>query len=98
MKHFSTLRFRYTAVTFLLISQVEFPNKTASLVLLPARFNKKLWIRKGSYLIVEQATEQLDSKDKARISGTIEAVLYDHDLAALQKQGCWCAPTLTRIC
>ena len=37
--------------------QVEFPDGRATLCLLPAMFHKKLWVKKGNYLVVEDAPE-----------------------------------------
>lgn len=69
-----------------LSSQVYFVDGTSSLVLLPAKFNKKLWIGKGSYLIVEQ---NRSSTDKDRITGSIDRVLHEGDVKELMKQGLW---------
>ena len=78
--------------------QVEAPDGQNSLVLLPARFNKKLWVRRGGYLIVQrqgqgaEPAKEVSGKDahKSRISGTIEAVLFAADIAELQRlDGVW---------
>jgi hypothetical protein len=76
--------------------QVEFEDGTSSLVLLPARFNKKLWIRSGTFLVVEQQSGK-ETGDKGRISGTIEDVLYKNDIDHLRRQKFWYA-SLHRDC
>lgn len=68
--------------------EVEYPAGGTGLVLLPARFNKKLWIRRGGYLIVQHQLGK-DIGSRSRISGTIESVLYPEDIAFLQEKGCW---------
>ena len=74
--------------------QVEFEDGTASLVLLPARFNKKLWIRAGTFLVVEQQLSGGEAPSgKARISGSIEDVLYKDDIDHLRRQKFWYPPS-----
>jgi len=71
--------------------EVEFEDGSASLVLLPARFNKKLWIRAGTFLVVERQPQPAGDAPagKARISGTIEDVLYKDDIDHLRRQKFW---------
>jgi probable RNA-binding protein EIF1AD len=67
--------------------QVEFPDGRTTLCLLPAKFHKKLWIKKGNYLIVEDSPEATDS----RVTGQILAVLFvDHVKQLKRMQGIWC--------
>jgi hypothetical protein len=49
--------------------------------LLPARFHKKVWIKRGSYLIIQTAEDVTD----AAITGQIEHVLNHHQVKALKK-------------
>ena len=37
--------------------QVQYPDGRQTLCLMPARFNKKLWVRRGGFLIIEDAAE-----------------------------------------
>ena len=67
--------------------QVEFAEGDQKLVLLPARFNKTIWIKKGNFLIVQQELEQ--SQSSQRIMGTIDAILDAQDIAELKKQSLW---------
>lgn len=76
--------------------EVEFEDGTASLVLLPARFNKKLWIRGGTFLVVETQPHGDAPGVKARISGTIEDVLYKDDIDHLRRNNLWPAAFETR--
>jgi probable RNA-binding protein EIF1AD len=66
--------------------QVTLPDGRNTLCLLPAKFNKKLWIRRGGYLIIDQGEQGGDN----RVTGTIAAVLYEPDVRALKKlPGVW---------
>lgn len=68
--------------------QVEFPDSRSTLCLLPAKFHKKLWIRKGSFLIVEDAPEA--SSEGHRVTGFVAAVLYaDHVKQLRRMPGVW---------
>lgn len=62
--------------------QVEYPGGRTTLCLLPAKFHKKLWIKKGSFLYVE-GVEDAD----ARVTGQIVRVLYDDDVKQLKRMG-----------
>lgn len=66
--------------------QVGFPDGRRTLVLLPARFHKKLWIKRGNYLIVEESCEGGD----AAVTGQIVHVLFADDVKQLKKvPGVW---------
>ncbi|KAL4422874.1 hypothetical protein ABPG75_009071 [Micractinium tetrahymenae] len=70
------------------IIEVEFPDGRSTLCLLPAKFHKKLWIRKGSFLIVEDAPEA--SAEGHRVTGFVAAVLYaDHVKQLRRMPGVW---------
>lgn len=70
------------------IIEVEFPDSRSTLCLLPAKFHKKLWIRKGSFLIVEDAPEA--SSEGQRVTGFVAAVLYaDHVKQLRRMPGVW---------
>ena len=60
----------------------------SALVLLPARFRKKVWIKKGSYLIVEESPASRGA-GKGRISGSIESILSHEDVKDLQQRCLW---------
>ncbi|DBA81272.1 hypothetical protein WJX79_004041 [Trebouxia sp. C0005] len=56
------------------------------LCFLPAKFNKKLWIKRGGYIIVEEG--DVDVQDK--VTATIVKVLFEQDVKALKKlSGVW---------
>jgi hypothetical protein len=57
--------------------------------MMPAKFNRKLWVKRGGYLIIESSSEA--EQDKAsRVTGTICAVLYEEHIKQLKKMpGVW---------
>lgn len=61
---------------------------SSTLVLLPAKFKKKIWVKKGSYLIVEDS-QKAGKTGKSRISGSIETILSDEDVEDLLRKGLW---------
>jgi translation initiation factor IF-1 len=65
---------------------VEFPSGQQTLCLLPAKFNKKLWVKRGGFLIIESTPVDDDS----RVTGSILSVLYDEDIQELKRvPGVW---------
>lgn len=53
--------------------QVEYPSGNRTLVLIPSKYQKKLWIRRDSYVIVDEATDDVGDH---KVTGTIATVLY----------------------
>jgi probable RNA-binding protein EIF1AD len=66
------------------IVEVEFADHSTALCLIPAKFNKKLWIRRGGVLIVEKPVNEAAD---AKVTGTVIAVLYAEHLKQMQKSG-----------
>lgn len=65
--------------------EVEYPDGRSTLCLLPAKFHKKLWIKKGNYLYIEDVKES-----DSRVTGQIVRVLFEDDVKALRKiDGIW---------
>ena len=52
--------------------QVETADQRQLLCLLPARFHKKLWIRRGSFVIIREGSA---AEGEAKVTATIEAIL-----------------------
>ena len=56
--------------------------------MLPARFNKKLWVRRGGYLIVDEAADA--AAGTGAVSALIVHVLYAEGVRTLRKlPGVW---------
>ncbi len=67
------------------IMEVQFPDGKRTLCLIPARFHKKLWIKRGNYLIIENAEET-----DAAVTGQVVHVLFADHVKQLKKiQGVW---------
>ena len=82
------LLFCSRAHSFPLSKQVERPDKSTCMVLLPSRFHKKMWIKRGGFLIVRAPPEAAASG--ARLAGEVERVLYDQEVAKLKRTpGVW---------
>ena len=68
--------------------QVERPDKSTCMVLLPAKFHKKMWIKRGGFLLARLPPEATASG--AKLAGEVERVLYDQEVAELKKMvGVW---------
>lgn len=68
---------------------VELPDGHTALVILPARFHKKIWIRKGSFVIVKAVRDDVEG-DERFFTGEIVRVLLRDDvkyLKTLKKEG-----------
>ena len=55
------------------------------MVLLPAKFRKKMWIKRGGFLIIRAPPEAAASG--ARLAGEVERVLYEQEVSELKKIG-----------
>lgn len=56
---------------------------------MPAKFNKKLWVRRGGFLLIEESQAAADDRN-SRVTGTIVAVYYDDQIKQLKKMpGVW---------
>eukprot|EP00878_Enallax_costatus_P043174 GHUV01050954.1.p1 GENE.GHUV01050954.1~~GHUV01050954.1.p1 ORF type:complete len:213 (+),score=64.13 GHUV01050954.1:141-779(+) len=57
--------------------------------MMPAKFNRKLWVRRGGYLIIEPSLEG-EQDANSRVTGTICTVSYDEHIKQLRKMpGVW---------
>ncbi|KAJ5587348.1 eukaryotic translation initiation factor eIF1a-like protein [Penicillium hispanicum] len=63
---------------------IEFPDKTQMLVELPARFRSTIWIKRGSYVVVDTKTS--DERDN-KIGGEIVNIVRDEK--AWRKAAFW---------
>lgn len=69
--------------------QVEYPDGKSTLCIMPAKFNKKLWVCRGGFVVIEESKEAQDDRN-SRITGTIATVLYGDHIKVLRKmQGVW---------
>jgi hypothetical protein len=55
--------------------QVEYADGRSTLVLMPARFNKKLWVRRGGYVIIDESEEaQQDAGSRSGVGAGATAL------------------------
>ncbi|KXZ47675.1 hypothetical protein GPECTOR_33g557 [Gonium pectorale] len=67
--------------------EVEFPDGRQTLVLMPAKFNKKLWVKRGGFLLVENSEA---AEGDTKVTGSILSILYDDQIKQLRKMpGVW---------
>ena len=64
--------------------QIESALDHLDLVSLPSKFQKLLWVRRGTYVVV-----QPDSESKTKINGEIVHVLLPGDIKDLKNLGLW---------
>ncbi|KAF9314533.1 putative RNA-binding protein eif1ad [Podila horticola] len=67
------------------IHEVQFPDGAEILVNLPPKFRSLVWVKRGSYVIIEPAEEE----DKTKVAGDIAAVLFPDHIKKYKQQGIW---------
>ncbi|CAI5979129.1 unnamed protein product [Closterium sp. NIES-64] len=69
--------------------QLEDGSGTAMLCMLPAKFHRMLWLKRGSFVVADvSAAEEVD-KAGGRVRGSITAVLFDHHIKELVASNQW---------
>jgi len=71
------------------VVEVEYTNGDKILCLMPAKFRKRIWIKKGNYLIIEPFTELVKKKSDRKLKGRISHILYPEQIKYLKKIGRW---------
>eukprot|EP01087_Luapelamoeba_hula_P020211 TRINITY_DN6857_c0_g1_i1.p1 TRINITY_DN6857_c0_g1~~TRINITY_DN6857_c0_g1_i1.p1 ORF type:complete len:211 (-),score=60.69 TRINITY_DN6857_c0_g1_i1:178-810(-) len=77
------------------VLEVQYPNGEQILCLLPAKFNKTIWIKRGQYVIIEPFTELMNNKHKnkntitAKIKGRVVFILLNDHVKQFKKLGKW---------
>jgi len=74
------------------VCEVEYPNGDKILALIPAKFKNVLWIRKGSFAIVDMEAEQLYA---GKVRTTIVHLLSPDHIKDLKKLDKWPSAFLT---
>lgn len=70
------------------IVEVVRPSGEKILCLMPAKFKKTLWIKRGNYLIIEPFEEVLNKADK-KLRGRIATVLFPNHVKNIERLGLW---------
>ncbi|KAH7443938.1 hypothetical protein KP509_02G056800 [Ceratopteris richardii] len=71
------------------IIEVEDENNIATLCLLPAKFNKVLWVRRGSFVLVEGGDHEKVSEFGSKVTGIICQVLFDKQIRGMKRSQQW---------
>ncbi|KAG0051432.1 putative RNA-binding protein eif1ad [Gryganskiella cystojenkinii] len=67
------------------IHEVQFPDGEELLVNLPPKFRSLVWVKRGSYVIIQPAEEE----DKTKVAGDIAAVLFPDHIKKYKQEGIW---------
>ncbi|CAK4613297.1 hypothetical protein LEN26_006800 [Aphanomyces euteiches] len=65
--------------------EIETPEGSTGLAMLPTKYRKLIWIRRGDYLIVAGAT----GKSKGAVNYIVEHILYKDQIKHLKKKNVW---------
>ncbi|KAG0567122.1 hypothetical protein M758_7G168700 [Ceratodon purpureus] len=60
-----------------------------TLCLLPAKFQKTIWIKTGTVVIVDEADREKAIEAGSKVTGTISRVLLEDQVRALRKSASW---------
>eukprot|EP00252_Welwitschia_mirabilis_P010686 TRINITY_DN24121_c0_g1_i1.p1 TRINITY_DN24121_c0_g1~~TRINITY_DN24121_c0_g1_i1.p1 ORF type:complete len:179 (-),score=49.33 TRINITY_DN24121_c0_g1_i1:183-719(-) len=60
-----------------------------TLALLPAKFHKSIWIKRGSYVLVEEGDREKALESGNKVTCMILQVLFNDHVRMLQKASCW---------
>lgn len=60
-----------------------------TLCLLPAKFQKTIWIKTGTIVIVDEADREKAIEAGSKVTGTISRVLLEDQVRALRKSASW---------
>lgn len=71
------------------VIEVEDEGSARTLCLLPAKFNKILWIRKGSFVVVEEGERDKVLESGSKVTGIICQVLFEEQIRALKRSKAW---------
>lgn len=71
------------------IVEVEDSDGQRTLCLLPARFNKSLWIRKGGFVVVNKGEHEKALESGSKVTGIICHVLFGKQIRELKKSLTW---------
>ncbi|KAG0226562.1 putative RNA-binding protein eif1ad [Mortierella sp. GBA43] len=67
------------------VHEVQFPDGREILANLPPKFRSLVWVKRGSYVIIQSAEEE----DKTKVEGDIVAVLFPDHIKRYKQDGAW---------
>ena len=70
---------------------MELPNGEKRLALLPTKFNKLIWMKRGDYVIVTESEGQFTTASGKQngVSSLIEHILMKDQIHHIKKEGLW---------
>ncbi|KAL2649585.1 hypothetical protein R1flu_017713 [Riccia fluitans] len=69
--------------------EVEDSDAQKTLCMLPARFHKSMWIKRGNFVIVDEGDREKVREAGSKVTGTVAQVLYDEHIKELRKTSFW---------
>ncbi|KAL3702129.1 hypothetical protein R1sor_020151 [Riccia sorocarpa] len=69
--------------------EVEDDDGQKTLCMLPARFHKSMWIKRGNFVIVDEGDREKVREAGSKVTGTVAQVLYDEHMRELRKTSFW---------
>lgn len=71
--------------------EIQFPNEDQALTFLPMKFRKLIWIKRGDFVIVSGAEEDITTADggKGAVKFMIEHILYKDQIKNLKDKDLW---------
>ncbi|XP_015583371.1 probable RNA-binding protein EIF1AD [Ricinus communis] len=60
-----------------------------SLALFPAKFQKSMWIKRGSFVVVDESGKEKALESGSKVACIVTQVLFYHQVRALQKSPLW---------
>lgn len=77
---------------FLLVHlKIELANGTKSLAILPTKFNKLIWMKRGDYVIVSESEGQFTTASGKQngVEAMIQHILMKDQINHIKKEGLW---------
>jgi len=69
--------------------EVEYPNGTKIVCLIPAKFRKAVWIKRGSYAIIDPLKEQDQFAQNSKIKGMLAHLILREQLKDMIQVDYW---------
>ncbi|BBM98025.1 probable RNA-binding protein EIF1AD [Marchantia polymorpha subsp. ruderalis] len=71
------------------VIEVEDADAQKTLCMLPAKFHKSMWIKRGNFVLVDEGDREKAREAGNKVTGTVAQVLYDEHLRELRKTSFW---------
>lgn len=78
-----------------ILPQIELRNGTVELAILPNKFKKLIWLKRGDYLIASTSTQDPNVVDSGKVKYLIKSILNKDQIKHLHDLGLWYDPLIT---